>query len=319
MAVVDYNNITSITRGKVLPKIIDQISDNNYLLKKLLDNAKLWNGGTDLSIPLFYRFNSQGGSYSGLDILNTAKENTRTRGIYYIKQIYQPIAVSNIERAQNAGPERVASIMEAEMEEAKKSLEDKFGTQLYADGTGNDNKDITGLAAVIDTDNTYAGIDRTSYSWFQANATASVGSFMASDAATMYDSCDQNNKAPNLIVTTKTIWSAYEATLTPQVRFMAQNGGYNTGDGGMKALSFRATPVVKDDYCPSGHMKFLNTEFLTLYYMKHPDWPTDARGFAVSDMVNPSNQDGKIGFIFNYCQLVCDQPRTQGVLTDVTA
>lgn len=317
-----YDNLTSITRGKVLPKIVDQIGKDQPLLGRLFASNKLWNGGTDLGIPVKYRHNSQGGSYSGLDLLSTVKENTRTRAVYNIKQMYQPIVLSNIDLAMNAGDERVVSLMETEMDEAKESLKDKFCTQLYSDGTGNGSKDITGLfAAVDDATNvsTYAGIDRSTYTWWKANYTASVGSLLLSDLATMFDSCKSGQKSPTIIVTTETLWSAYEALLQPQVRMTAQANGYVTGDGGMKALSFRAAPMISDEYCTSGQMFFLNENTLNFYYMKHPEFPTDSNGFAVSKMRPPTNQDGQVGYIFSYVNLVCDEPRKNGRLVGVTA
>jgi len=322
MAVADYSNLTSITRGKVLPKIVDQIGEDNPLLGRFLNKSKLWNGGTDLTIPVKYRHNSQGGSYSGLDTLDTAQEKTRTRATYNIKQVYQPIVLSNIDLAKNKGENQVAPLMETELGEAKTSLQDKFGTQLFSDGTGNDSKDITGLhAAVDDATNvaTYGGIARGTYTWWKANYTASVGSLMLSDLATMYDSCKSGQDSPSILPTTETIWSAYEALLEPQVRFTAQANGYTNGDGGMKSLSFRATPMISDEYCDSGMIYFLNEKYLQFYHMKHPKFPTDNRGFAVSEMREPVNQDGEVGFIFNYSQLVCDQPRKQGRLVGVTA
>jgi hypothetical protein len=212
--------------------------------------------------------------------------------------------------------------MATEMEEAKESLKDKYNTQLYSDGTGNSSKDLTGLHAAIDDGTnvaTYAGIDRSTYTWWKANYTASVGSLMLSDLATMFDSCKSGQKSPTIMATTETIWSAYEALLQPQVRMTAQANGYVTGDGGMKALSFRAAPMIADEYCTSGQIFFLNENTLNLYYMKHPKFPTDSRGFAVSKMREPINQDGEVGYIFNYSQLVCDEPRKNGRLVGVTA
>ena len=322
MAFADWNQLTSITREKVLPKIEDQIGEDQPLLGRLWNNIKLWNGGISLEIPVKYRHNSQGGSYSGLDVLSTGQEQTRTRAKFTIKQIYQPIVLSNIELAQNGG-EKVADLMDAEMEEAKESLKDKFCTQLYSDGTGNGGKDLTGLHSAIGNDGTatatYGDITLATYTWFKGNYTASVGSLMLSDLATMADSCKSGQDSPTILVTTETIWSAYEALLQPQVRFQSEASGYNSGDGGMKALSFRGIPMIADDYCTSGNIFFINEKYLKLYYMKHPKFPTDAKGFSVTPLRDPVNQDGQVGFIFWYGQLVNSQPRRSGRLVGVTA
>lgn len=321
MAFADWNNLTSITREKVLPKIVDQIGKDHPLLGRLFNSAKLWSGGKSLDIPVKYRHNAQGGSYSGLDTLDTGQEKTRTRATFSVKQLYQPIVLSNIDLAQNGG-EKIADLMDTEMEEAKESLRDKFCTQLFGDGTGNGSKDLTGLVAAIDDStnvDTYGGILRSTYTWFKANYTASIGSLMISDMATMFDSCKSGQDTPSIIVTTETVWSAYEALLQPQVRFQSEASGYNSGDGGMKALSFRGVPVIADEYCTAGYMYFINEKYLNLYYMKHPKFPTDKNGFIVTDMREPVNQDGQVGFILWYGNLVNSQPRRSGVLRGVTA
>ena len=322
MAFGDWDSLTAITREKVLPNIVDQIGKDHPLLGRLWENIKLWNGGRRLEIPVKYRHNSQGGSYSGLDVLDTAQEATRTRAYFNIKQIYQPITIANIDLALNGGEGKIADLMETEMEEAKESLTDKFGTQLFSDGTGNAGKDITGMEAAVGNDGTatanYGDIVLGTYTWFKGNYTASVGSLMLSDLATMMDSCTSGADAPTLIVTTKTIKSAYEALLQAQVRFQMVNGKISA-DGGITDMSFRTVPMIADEYCGSTDMYFINEKYVKLYYMKHPKFPTDAKGFAVSPMREPVDQDGEVGFIFSYVQLVNSQPRKSGRLTGVTA
>ena len=322
MAFGDWDQLTSITRSKVLPAIEDQISKDHPLLGRLWDNIKLWNGGRRLEIPVKYRHNSQGGSYSGLDILDTGQEQTRTRAFFNIKQIYQPIVISNIDLALNGGEGKIADLMDAEMEECRESLTDKLCTQLFSDGTGNGSKDITGLLAAVGNDGTatanYGDIVLGTYTWFKGNYTAAVGSIMLSDFATMMDSCTSGSDTPSIIVTTMVLKSAYEALLQNQVRFQMVNGNVSA-DGGISNMSFRGVPFIADEYCPAGNIFFINEKYLKLYYMKHPKFPTDAKGFAVSPLRDPVDQDGQVGFIFSYLQLVNSQPRKSGRLVGATA
>lgn len=67
MAFSDWDNLTSITRERVLPKIIDQIGKDHPLLGRFFNSAKRWNGGTTIQQPVKYRMNAQGGSYAGLE------------------------------------------------------------------------------------------------------------------------------------------------------------------------------------------------------------------------------------------------------------
>lgn len=324
MAVTDWDNLTSITRERVLPKIIDQIGTDNPLLKRFFDAAVLWDGGTYLEIPVKYRHNSQGGSYSGLERLSTNQETTRTRARFPVKQLFQPIVISNLDLAKNGGSDqtKVAGLMETEMEEAKESLKDKFGTQLFSDGTGNNSKNITGLKAAIDdgtvVDN-YGGIVRTTYTWFKSSLTTSFGSVTLGKLATLFDSAKSGSDRPTVIVTTETLWSAVEALLQTQVRFTADSNGYASADGGLQNLSFRTVPVISDEYCPSGEIYMINEKYVKLYYMKHAKHPTDSQGMTMTPLREPTDQDGQVGFILWYGNLVNSQPRRSARATGATA
>lgn len=324
VAVTDFDNLTSITRERVLPKIIDQIGKDHPLLGRFFNSAKQWNGGTTIQIPVKYRHNAQGGSYSGLELLDTGQEATRTRAKFEVKQEYQPIVLSNIDLAKNGGGDdtKIADLMGTEMEEAHTSIEDKFGTQIFGDGTGNGGKNLDGLIAAVDDStniDTYGDIVRSTYTWWKANYTASVGSLMLSDLATMYSSCKSGNDTPSILVTSETVWDAYEAILQSQVRYQSTDGNAVSADGGMKALSFRLTPMIADEYCTAGYIYFLNEKYLNLYYMNHPKHSTDSRGFTVTPMREPTNQDGQVGFILWYGNLINSMPRRSGVLRGVTA
>jgi len=137
--------------------------------------------------------------------------------------------------------------------------------------------------------------------------------------ATQYDLCKSGSDKPTLLVGTETIWSAYEALLQPQVRYnFNTGGGYPKIDGGFSALLYRDTPMIADEKCTSGYLYFLNEKYLELINMKHPDYPTDKMGFTVTKMREPVDQDGKVAYILFYGNLICTQPRRQGVIRSVS-
>lgn len=317
---MDYNRLTAITRESVLPKIVNQIKEESPVFGRFLAKIKRKSGGTAIHIPVKYRQNEQGGYYSGLQILDSAQETTRTRAVWNWVQFHKPIVISNIEEAMNGGEEGIVDLMSAEMEDAKEGMKDQLSTAFYSDGTGQDGLEMDGLrSAVDDATNvaTYAGINRSTYTWWQAQYTPLGGALTLTAMATMYDSCEHGGKRPDLIVTTKDIWSDYEALLVSQVRFV-NDGGEIKANQGMSRLAFRATPVEKDTYCPSGKMFFLNTDSFEMLYLKHPEHPTDENGFAMRPLREPDNQDGKVGYIFFYHQLVCKEPRLNGQLATIS-
>jgi hypothetical protein len=328
---MDWDRVTAITRELVLPKIADQIGKTSKGFGRFLSMAKKKNGGKDIQKVVKYRHNAQGGYYAGLSMLKTSQEQTKTRATFVWTQAYQAIVLSNIELAKNgitaAAAEgndvKVADLMATEMEDAQEALKDRLSTAFYGDGTvnaeGYDTMD--GLQAAIDDGTnvaTYGSIDRTVYTWWKANYTDVSGALTTAAMATIYDSCENGGKSPDLILTTKAIWSDYEALMQAQIRFINEDGSANNMDIGGGTLAFRTTPVVKDEYCPAGKMFFVNTSTFELCFMDHPNHPTDENGFAMRPLREPDSQDGQVGFIFFYHQLVCIEPRANGQLDNIS-
>lgn len=66
MAVTDWNQITSITREKILPNIIDQIKKDMPLFSRLWGKATRLDGGQRIEQVVRYKNSTQGGWYTGL-------------------------------------------------------------------------------------------------------------------------------------------------------------------------------------------------------------------------------------------------------------
>lgn len=331
MAVVDYNRLTSITRSKVMPAVVHQLKKEMPGFGHFLGKAKKHSvGGTVIEIPVTYRYNSQGGSYSGLDRLNTAQENTRTRAKYEWRQVFQPIVVDNMELFKNGGKsaseERVVDLLAQEMEEAKESMKNMLAGMFYGDGTGATvsgapNGDILGLKALVDDGTVVSSlgdITYASYSWWQANVQTSVGSLTLAHMAAQHVAASSGKDKINLILTTETLKNAYEALHQPSVRYVS-SGAPNVDTIDMDTLSFRGAKVMSDEYCNSGEMYFLNDKYIELHVGDHPDHPTDKSGFTVTPMREPVDQDGKVGFILFYGQLVQKRSSRHAKSTGLTA
>ena len=130
MAVTDWDRVTSITREYVLPGIADAIVKDNPILFRLLDKGQRLSGGKRIEKVVRYANSTQGGWYEGLDVLDTASEDTRTRAYFNWRQAHQPIVFSNIDLAKNGGEGKIEDLLKTEMEDAKLALQDKFGTAL---------------------------------------------------------------------------------------------------------------------------------------------------------------------------------------------
>ena len=184
--------------------------------------------------------------------------------------------------------------------------------------------------AVCSYDRTLGGIDSGSSTWWNAklgsfelasgdvavgSATGSItwanlvdttnGVGNISRAMTrMYGACTIDNDQPDLIVTTQAIYDAYETSLQANKRFAGADDIANAGFG---SLRFKNASVVVDSHCPDGQMYFLNTNYLD--FKIHQD-----RNFAFEDFKRLEGSDNLQSRVFWMGQLVCSNPRMQGVL-----
>ena len=358
---INWDSLSSLTRDKFLPVLVDNIFNSNPLAVKLLKNAEMLDGGRKIITPLEYAKNTAQGFYSGYDVLDTTPSDPVTSAVWEWKQAYANISISGEEELKNAGDSMVLSLLKSKMGNAERSLKDLFGSKLFGTGTAAPgSNEITALcgqgavdnstdeaseSAVIDyagssmvhaagnIDNCIIGYNRSlggvnsdSYTWWDSkfasfaadgtpitdpadfgDLTATTNGVAAISArmTRMYGALTIGNDQPDLIITTQVIYDAYESSLQANKRFVADEAGL--GDAGFSTLRFKNAAVVADSHCPAGTMLMLNTKYL--------DFKTHSkRNFSFQDFQKPINQDARTAKIFWMGQLVCTNPRMQGMI-----
>lgn len=318
MAATDWTQVTAITRSKILPGIEDQIKKDMPIFRRLFGKATRLDGGHRIEKVVRYANSTQGGWFSGLDTLDTAQEQTRTRAYWAWRQAHQPIVFSNIDLAKNGGAEKVFDLMKTESADMLEALKDKFGTALYTKQAGDQMDSLVDGCDDQTNVATYGGISRSTHSWWRGDYTASASALALSTMAASYDAAKSGNDVPTIIVTHESEWTSYEALLEPNVRIQLTQNDYRNVDGGFRAMYFRGTPVIADEYCTDGYMYFLNEKYWEVPTLKHPKHPTDKMGFTTTSLREPTDQDGQIGFILWFGDLICTQPRRQAVDRGIT-
>lgn len=329
------NNMGAIVGKFIKPELVNNIvNDEDPVLMRLLNDAKKFEG-ENYQVPLLKSIPDTGGSYSGFDTLNTVDEQVRTAAEFEDRELYESITVNSLDKLKGRSKMAAVDHVKAKMESAQKFLAYRFATQLYSDGTGNSSKDIDGLDAVCDDGTnvaTYAGIDKTTETWFQGQYTDSAAVLTEAIMDTHIDEVSDTNDDPTMIVTTYALWSklsqllgADQQTLVNGYQKLAPsykskkpmefgiNGGFNT-------ISYRGIPVVRSKYAATGYMYFLNEKYLQMFYRDQAPLGRKnlKKGFAFEDMIKAQNQDGEVGRIHFYGNLVCDRPGRQGVRRGLT-
>ena len=293
----------------------DAIFNSIPLLDQLQKRGKKMNeGGTTWLVPIMYDDNDTGGSYSGWDTLNISPQEGFTNMQVGPRYYHWALAIDGQSLSENDGPARMVNILSTKWMQLEKSARNDINTALYGDGTGNNSKDLQGLALLVDAAGTYGNIARASNSWWSAVETAVGGSLQITGQyglRRLYNdvSSGQGSETPDMYLTTSVIHEAYEALMDPYMRYTnrgTMDVGYDS-----TALIFKGKPMYWDDACTSGVLYALNLDYLSLYVRS-------GRDFNHTEFQKPINQDGQVAHVFWAGNLVCQNCRHQGKQTGIT-
>lgn len=280
------DQLTAITHKKIMPKMYDNISDSNILLKKIMNSGSYvpQDGGTAITIPLNYAFTSSAGWYAGSDTLNTSDNDSISAASFNWASVYANITISDEDELKNSGDAGAIRLLVAKSQIAERTIKDLMGTGLFSDGS--DAKSIVGLRDIVATDQTVGGIDQSANSFWQGKVDSTTTTTTIAALQTQYENASIDNEKPNLGVCTRAIYGYYFNLLQPQQRFTDMD----TAKGGFQNLMFSGVPIVVDSHTPSAHLFFLNLNHLFLYY--HPQ-----RNFTATPFAAPINQQIKVSRI----------------------
>lgn len=342
--------ITSVTRETIVPAVYDTITKGSPALMYFLQNAKPWKSGFRYDVPIKYARNTQGGVTGIADKLATGRTTTRTKMQFEPKMITKPVVIADIEATLNQGDEAVLDLFVTEFDEMARELMIDLATELYT-GTGAGDRFDSLANAADDATNygTYGSLARSTYTSLKGYYLASAGTLTLAKLATAYDAVEIGTDKPDLILTTKSIWSTYESLLTPTVRAGYAQAGYPQitrsgivpssqalkGTQGFDALWYRGTPFVKDEQVPSGKLFILNSKFFgfkginlkgyqTLNFKANagggipdgvPGSMPSTRGFNFTGLMRPTDQLAEVGHLVYAGNFISENPRLTGQLT----
>lgn len=267
-------------------------------------------GGATIVRSVVFGSNSTAAFYNSDDILDTTIQDNFTASQWQWRQAAASITVTGRIELQNAGKAQVIDYAKAQIDNALASIKEQIDIKLFAASQIGPN--ITPLPAIITNSGTVGDISGTTNSWWQATSTSS-GSFAArglSDLRTAWDNVAVRMPAggPDLILSDQTSYEAYEATLTPTVRYH----DVNMGDLGFSNLKYKEAVWTWDPNASSGNIYLLNSKALEL--VQH-----SGRLFTMSEWVKPANQDLKVAQVFWAGELTTNNRRKLAVLTGVVA
>jgi hypothetical protein len=347
--------VTGITQDTILPKVVDTILGGNFITFRFLSQAAKWSG-EKVKRPIKVSKSTLGGSFSGLDTHSTATSETRVTMYYDPRGYEMPIAIPGLEKAVNKTEAQVIDLVRVEVESAQEDALDDLGTMLYADGTGNSNKDFLGLDA-LDDDNTsvvtIGGLSRNTYPTLKSTRTASGGTLDLDKLATLVSTVSAGSgmrNRPTVFVSSETEWDFYESLLSPVVMANYQAFGLPQvtmtskgpireaelkGAAGYSSLTYRGIPWIADEKSPAGTLWALNENYLQWYGLQDADLeqisfdqgeviegvysevPSKNIGFQWTGFMRPINQYGEVAHMYLLGNFLTWNPKRLGRLTGI--
>lgn len=347
--------VTTTTREFIVPKVYDQVTTGTpglmtFLQKKFNAPNGEWTTGTSYKFAIKYQDTTNGGNMGIADRLDTNRQNVRVQANFNLKASYKPVVVAIAETTANMGDEQIVNLLDTEFDSQAQSLMNLMALNLYTgNGTGNDWDSLANAASDSTLFATYGDLSRTTYSVFSGYYLASTGALTLAKLATADDAVTIGTDSPDLNLTTKAIWSTYESLLTPSVRANFSTAGYpkmnawggvpsTPGLGGQQGfvyLTFRGTPIAKDEQIPSGKFFLTNSKgfgfvgfnyqdanIITANFKQTSDAvPTgvpgnvkSTRGFQFRKMMSPVDQLTNVGYLIYAGNFLAVEPRLQGTL-----
>ena len=282
--------------------VFNKIPTFEYLNSK---GRVMLDGGATIVLPLEIAKNSNSGFYEGYDLLPITPTEHLTAAQYKWKQAQSPVSISGREAdIQNRGESAMINLVTSKQRNTEKSLRDTINQKLH--GASNTSKEITSLATLIDATSTIGDINSTANSYWQSLVTTG-GVFASTGVAnwrTHANTLKNRGGNPDMIITTQTVHEAYEATMTPQIRYAS----LDKGDSRFKDIEFGSSLVRFDDQCASGVSYFLDSDVLHLFLHEN-------RNFVYNEFVRPPEQDAKVSQYLVALELGTSNRRLLGKVT----
>lgn len=314
-----FTELSATTFRKHRKQVIDNMSKHTALLNFMMKGKqkKTEDGGYTIAQPLEYAENSTYQRYSGYDVLNVGASDIITAAEFQWRQIAVNVTASGEELRKNSGEARLVNLVKTKIQNAIRTFNNNFSTDLYSDGTLPNQ--INGLQALVsDTGlGTIGGIDASTWPFWRNKVQSAAAPIQGGGAVTvssttietdlmlpLWMALVRNSDKTNLILADSNYFQLYEKSQLSMKRYTSSD----EADGGFDELKYKGARVMYDaGGIPSNRMYFLNTQYFNL--VVHQDADLD-----VLDDMRPYNQDAAVTPILWMGNMTISNRAQQGVL-----
>lgn len=300
----DTSDLAELLTDLFEPSFTEAVTHSNFMLQRFKRDS---GSDTKYQWKVHMGRNTSAASYSENDSLPSTGVQSYTEATTPYRQVWVHYGTTGLIEAATQGKGGYFEALASEAEGASEDLKDEINDQLLATSLGTAT-DIDGIGVIISDSGTYAGIDRSTDSYWQSYVLDNSGTERDLTVELMQDvyrtlSNKDRQAKVSAIMTSFKHFDDYGNLLQVYRRY---TNDY-TLDGGHRALDFKNKPVVAVEGMADGDMYFLDeSEWLYSVLQNYKTEEKDVQG------------DEKRFFIKHYAQLVCRHPGRQGRITDIT-
>jgi hypothetical protein len=299
--------LSEIHSNEPVDNIFVELPTLDYLMK----NRKKSEFGRQIMVPLDTAQNSSVKSFADTEAFSTTVPNTARTAVYPAKNYGGALVWTWEEMREQAGNDhKVFDLVKHRRNSLMNSLKDLLNSDLYAASPGS--KDINSIPSIVTVDRSHGGINSTTSTYWDSQETTSVGAFSSnglSNMRTLYNDIVRTGAGkPGMILTTQTVFEAFEAEIDVDVRYSNAEGAMGRGP---ESLRFKSTPIHFEADMATGQLYMLNSKWLEL-------WVDSASDFSVGKVQEAINSNVFVAKLVFRGQVLSVQPRALGRLTGIT-
>ena len=314
-----FTELVSTTFRKHRKEIVDNVSKNNALLRRIYDKGQVRkeDGGLTITAPLDYAENGTYQRYSGYDVLNIGASEVISAAEFQWRQIAINVVANGMELRTNSGDSRIINLVKSRMKNAMRTFKNNFSADVYSDGSLPNQ--INGLQALVANagTGTVGGIDSSTWTFWRNKVQSAAAPLQGGGAITpgpttieslmlpLWLSLTRGDDQPDLIVMDNNYFTFFEQSQTSIKRYTDET----KANAGFVSLKYKGADVIFDggSGIPTNTAYFLNTDYLELVVHKDAD-------MTVMDELKPYNQDAAVVPVLWMGNMTVTNRALQGVM-----
>lgn len=312
----NVDDLLAATLDNYRDGLAEQFYKGNKITKEMMKAGSIEevDGGNDIVRQINYQKGNTVGSITSTSSISVSPQQQFTAARWAFGGIGGSVVLLDWEEAQNAGKSKMFDLLTERVNNVREEMDQKMEYLLVGAVTAA-STDIWSLLDVVDSANpsvaNYGDIDRSSYSWWGATeaASGSMATVGLEAIRTAYHTTSRAGMDPvNFLITTQTVYEAYQARLTVHEQLVRGD----KGDLEFDSLAFMNKPLYFSEQMASGVLLGVNAKHTKLVVNKNMK-------FKQQPFVRTQGGQNKAAIIQLMCQVVCTRPASNFKLTGLTA